>query len=90
MSILNLKPYPYTFIAFNPTYVCNKGQGERGKAIKELEICNWTECEKECKKEVSCDGFDFKADCKKDTCRLFPKNSPTTSNIRTYCKRNGS
>ena len=90
MSIFDLKLYIHIFLAFDPPYLCDRGQGEHGKAIKEAKICNWTECEKECNNEESCYAFDFKADCKKDTCRLYPKNSPTTANIRTYCKRNGN
>ena len=77
-----------------PPYLCQDfSAGESwAKVMKEFEICDETQCEKECTKEPNCMGFDFLKECQSDSCRLFPTNIPRTENIksRKYCEKTNS
>ena len=74
-------------------YGCHPGQGEYGKALKSLRLCNLVECQKACKDRVDCKGLDFAGQCQDDACRLFPKNTPRESkglDSRIYCDQGKS
>ena len=77
--------------ASSAPYLCHDGQGEEGKSFKALNVCDKTQCENECTKDVACKGFDFTTiKCEWNTCRLYPTNIPRTdggSEKRKYCRR---
>ena len=85
-------------LASNPPYLCDRGQGEAGKAIKSIQACHMVACENECTKDSRCKGFDYTSKvCTKDTCQLYPTNTPriTTpgyddqggADQRSYCSK---
>ena len=84
-------------LASNAPYLCDRGQGESNKAIKSIEACHMVACENECTKDSRCKGFDYTSNvCTKDTCRLYPTNTPriTTPDTdqggagqRSYCTK---
>ena len=76
-----------------PPYLCQDGAGEsEATVLKGFSICDKTQCEKECTKDVKCMGYDFAKECKSDSCRLFPINIPRLKNIKTrkYCEKTDS
>ena len=74
-------------------YSCRFGQGEYGKEIKSLRVCDLRACENECKKLVDCAAVDYTRQfCDENTCRLFRINEPRENagiDQRVYCEHVG-